>query len=160
MRQILYGALAGLAATMAMTATTEQLQRLLPSRQKYPLPPREITQRAFSAADIHATDTTIATTAMVAHFTYGAMAGALYPMIARKRSPFAGAGYGVAVWLVSYLGWLPAVRLLAPATRHPLKRNLMMLAAHAVWGASLASGLKKIEQTERTFSGRRTPDAP
>ena len=160
MRQILYGALAGLAATMAMTATMEQLQRLLPSRQKYPLPPREITQRAFDAAEVEAADTTIATAAMTVHFVYGGLTGALYPLLTRTRSPVAGIGYGIAVWLASYMGWLPAVRLLAPATRHPLKRNLLMLAVHAVWGAALASGLKKIEQTETSFRGRRTPDAP
>jgi uncharacterized membrane protein YagU involved in acid resistance len=145
---------------MAMTATGEQLQRLLPRRQRYPLPPREITQRAFDAAGVHASDTKIATTAMAAHFVYGALAGGLYPLLTRMRSPVVGGAYGVAVWVVSYLGWIPAVRLLAPATQHPLKRNLLMIAVHSVWGATLSSGLKKIEQTETAFRGRRTPDAP
>ena len=97
---------------------------------------------------------------MAAHFIYGAVAGAMYPLLTRMRSPVAGAGYGVAVWIISYLGWLPIAHLLAPATRHPLKRNLLMVAVHVVWGATLSSGLKKIEQTETTFRGKRTPDAP
>jgi uncharacterized membrane protein YagU involved in acid resistance len=49
-----------------------------------------------------------------------------------------GALFGVGVWAASYLGWLPAAGILRPATREPAGRNAMMIASHAVWGASLA----------------------
>src|SRR5436190_911638 len=42
---ILAGALAGLAATVPMTLAMELMYRQLPPRQRYPLPPRLITQR-------------------------------------------------------------------------------------------------------------------
>ncbi|MEN3976877.1 hypothetical protein [Emcibacter sp. SYSU 3D8] len=160
MRRILYGGLAGLAATMAMTATIQKLQRFLPRRQAYPLPPRETTQRAADLTGVDGGKGKLAAVTMAAHFAYGAITGAVYPLLTKKRSPVVGGAYGLAVWAGSYLGWIPAVRLLAPATRHPLERNLLMLAAHAIWGAALASGLQKLEQTEAAFQGERVPDAP
>jgi hypothetical protein len=33
------------------------------------------------------------------------------------------------VWFASYLGWVPAVGILAPADLHPLQRSLLMIAA-------------------------------
>ena len=160
MRQLLYGALAGMAATMAMTATIGRLESLLPRNQRYPLPSREITQRILGVAQVRPDDKTLAATAMAAHFAFGGLAGAIFPLFGRSRPLVAGGAYGLAVWAVSYLGWLPATRLLAPATVHPMKRNLLMLAAHAIWGMALSSGLSKIEDTELAFRGKATPDAP
>jgi hypothetical protein len=48
----------------------------------------------------------------------------------------AGVGFGLAVWAVSYLGWLPAAGILSPATEHPARRNALMIGAHVVWGAT------------------------
>jgi hypothetical protein len=160
MQRLLYGAFAGFAATMAMTATAERLWKLLPSREQYPLPPREITQRVLESAGVEPSDDTTATAAMTAHFAYGAITGALFPLLTRRRSFPLGAGYGLAVWAVSYLGWLPATRILAPPTRHPIRRTLLMLCAHAAWGAALSSGLRRLEQADTALQGKRTPDAP
>jgi hypothetical protein len=49
----------------------------------------------------------------------------------------AGTLYGLVVWGASYLGLVPALGLLSPATRHPRRRNALMIAAHLVWGAAL-----------------------
>ena len=43
--RLIIGALAGLTATTAMTAAMRRLHRQLPARERYPLPPREITER-------------------------------------------------------------------------------------------------------------------
>jgi len=75
-----------------------------------------------------------------------------------RRSAAAGASFGVGVWAASYLGWIPAVGLLAPATRHPRHRSALMLAAHVVWGASLAAGLREIERAETAFTGNASPE--
>ena len=53
--------------------------------------------------------------------------------------------YGLGVWAMSYLGWIPAVRILTPAHRHPLRRNLLMIAAHIVWGLTLSKSLREME---------------
>ena len=59
-----------------------------------------------------------------------------------EREPMSDVGKGIAfglgVWTASYLGLLPALGILKPATQHPLRRNLLMIGAHVVWGASLA----------------------
>ena len=55
--------------------------------------------------------------------------------------------YGLGVWAMSYLGWIPAARILTPAHRHPLRRNLLMIAAHIVWGLTLSKSLKEMEDT-------------
>ena len=45
--------------------------------------------------------------------------------------------YGLAVWTTGYLGLLPALGALRPATEHPPRRTALMIAAHVVWGAAL-----------------------
>jgi hypothetical protein len=139
----LAGAVAGLAATAPMTAVMLILHRLLPRAQRYPLEPYRITRRLANRLGLHrlAGDREArlaATTA--AHFGYGAAAGALFPAL-RSWLPLpgvlAGAAYGLAVWAGSYLGLVPALGLLSPATRHPKQRNALMIAAHLVWGATV-----------------------
>ncbi|UKJ77857.1 DUF1440 domain-containing protein [Azospirillum brasilense] len=133
------GAIAGLAGTVAMTAAMRAMLRALPEKDRYPLPPRLITDRVVGPTGVmdamdepERRDLTLAL-----HYGYGAAAGALYPVVARRIGGPAvatGIGYGLAVWGASYLGWIPAMRILTPATRHPPARNSLMLAAHVVWG--------------------------
>jgi hypothetical protein len=153
MRGLAYGSLAGLAATVPMTATMARLRQRLPGPERYELPPAEL------AAETGLPDSPAAT--MLAHFAYGALMGALFGL-QRRRSPAVGAAFGVGVWAASYLGWIPALGLLAPATRHPARRNALMLAAHLAWGSALASGLREIELAEPAFArgGRRLRDLP
>ncbi len=133
------GAIAGLAGTVAMTAAMRAMFRALPEKDRYPLPPRLITDRVVGPTGLmdaldepERRDLTLAL-----HYGYGAAAGALYPAVARRvggPAAVTGIGYGLAVWGASYLGWIPAMRILTPATQHPRARNGLMLAAHVVWG--------------------------
>ena len=73
--------------------------------------------------------------------TYGAAMGSLYAL-ARSQRPrndavASGMAFGIAVWAVSYLGLLPALKLYRSATEEPTERNVLMIGAHLVWGASL-----------------------
>ena len=167
---LLAGALAGLAATVPMTVAMEAMHRRLPQRQRYPLPPRKITMRAAGAVGVrHKLDEPerLGLT-LAAHFGYGTAAGALYgPLSNRVKGPAAvkGMGYGLLVWAGSYLGLLPALGLLSPATDHPPRRNALMIAAHLVWGATL--GLltawltpRAQGQTTRAASRRRKRPLP
>ena len=147
--RLLLGALAGLAGTVAMTAAMRAMHRHLPSPERYPLPPREIVQRAVvepsgrALSEQGRRDATLA-----AHFGYGAATGALYGLARPSERIVPGALYGVLVWAGSYLGWIPALGILRPAARHPLRRNGLMIAAHLVWGATLAATLRELERAE------------
>jgi uncharacterized membrane protein YagU involved in acid resistance len=48
-----------------------------------------------------------------------------------------GALYGLALWLVSYQGWIPALGLLPPPEQDAQGRTMAMIAAHLVYGAML-----------------------
>lgn len=147
------GAIAGAMGTFAMTAAMERLQGLLPRGQRYAMPPREVTERALERLKLDLHDRDLKTAALAAHFTYGALAGALFGLLGR-RSRASGVRYGLLVWAASYLGWIPAAGLLTPATRHPLLRNLIMIAAHAVWGASTAAAANELRASrQRSFAG-------
>ena len=134
---------------MAMTAAMRRMHRHLPPDEQYALPPREIIQ---GLPDGHSgarqDEDTISSRSILAHFAYGATTGALFGLL-EKRSIITGVWFGIGVWTASYLGWIPAAGILVPATRHPMRRNALMLAAHVVWGAALAAGLREIEEAGR-----------
>ncbi len=78
---------------------------------------------------------------VVAHYAFGGIAGALFPLVAPRSLPAAlGAGvlYGFGVWAGSYLGMLPALGVRHHARHDSVARSGMMIAAHVVWGATLA----------------------
>jgi hypothetical protein len=47
----------------------------------------------------------------------------------------------------SYQGRVPAMGLLPPASRWPRERNALMIAAHLVWGSTLAALAEWAEQS-------------
>jgi hypothetical protein len=63
-----------------------------------------------------------------------------------KHAMLAGVGFGLAVWAGSYLGWLPAAGIISPATEHPARRNALMIAAHAVWGAGVGVAVERLSE--------------
>jgi hypothetical protein len=158
----LVGALAGIAATLAMTAAMQRMHRLLPNDERYALPPREITDSVIGGAPPPSDETERRAAALTNHFAFGALAGAIYAALFPSRGAGPGVAYGLAVWAASYLGWIPAAGILTNATRHPLRRNLLMLAAHVVWGATLTKSLAELEQSETEVFGHGSgarPDA-
>jgi hypothetical protein len=162
-RQLLTGALGGLVGTAAMTAAMRRMHGHLPDAERYALPPREIIQSMAraTAADRGAGEGELQDLTLGAHFAYGAAAGALYAALRPGDGLAAGAGYGLLVWAASYLGWIPGLSILEPATRHPLRRNGLMLAAHVVWGATTALTIRELQRAEaEVFAGRSAPDAP
>jgi uncharacterized membrane protein YagU involved in acid resistance len=44
---------------------------------------------------------------------------------------------GTALWSGSYLGWIPLLGILPPATKHPWRMNVLMIVAHFIWGITL-----------------------
>jgi hypothetical protein len=130
----------------------ELMAHRLPAPERTPLPPAEITARTGRKLGLWCGSGPVATHA--AHFGFGAATGALFGALGGRR-PAQGIAYGLGVWGVSYLGWVPALSLMAPATRHPGRRNALMIAAHVVWGATLAALVGRITEDRR----RRPPVA-
>jgi hypothetical protein len=154
--RLVIGAIAGFVATMAMTAAMRRLHRQLPGRERYPLPPREIVDSALDPPPALSPDLTLA-----AHFAYGAGCGALIAAADPRIGRVGGALAGGAVWLTSYMGWIPALDVLKPATGHPMRRNAVMLAAHFAWGWSTAEGIRELTAARATiFADGPDRDAP
>jgi hypothetical protein len=163
-RESLLGALAGLAATVPMTAVMKLGHRRLPWYERYPLPPRQITMKLARAAGIrhHLDEDRRKGLTLASHYSYGAAMGGLFGAI--SASAAAGDGmksdigrgtvFGLGVWAGSYLGLLPELGILKPATEHPLERNLLMMGAHVVWGVSLA----RLFRTMQTTVSEEIPD--
>lgn len=148
------GGIAGFVATMAMTSAMRRLHGRLPAKERYPLTPREIVDATLDPPAAAAPDLTLAL-----HFAYGAGCGALIaladPRIGRAGGALAGGG----IWLASYMGWIPAFGVLKPATRHPLRRNAVMLGAHFAWGWSTSEAMRELLAARETiFASGREPD--
>ena len=137
------GAITGLVATIPMTLAMELMQRRLPIHERGRLPPRKIAMRVARRLGMqaHLDQRQRDAVTLVTHFGFGAAAGALYAPVAPRLNSLppvlGGILFGLAVWLVSYMGWLPAVGLFGPATRDASRRTALMIAAHLVWGAAV-----------------------
>lgn len=108
--------------------------------QSYPDTPNPVPAAAAARSETGVAGTMPALT-LAAHLGYGAAIGAAYGALPARMpgaalSPEAkGIVWGLAVWTTSYLGWLPLVHVLRPATEHPARRTALMIAAHVLWGA-------------------------
>jgi hypothetical protein len=163
MNKILLGALAGLVATVPMSAAMKLLHEQLPEREQYPLPPRAVTMEFAEEAGVkeHLDEPERKGLTWAAHFAYGAACGAAYAPLARQSDlppALKGAAFGLAVWAGSYLGWLPAAGILRPATEHPPRRTALMIAAHIVWGVTAGLVVESLTGGERTGIQAETDD--
>lgn len=137
-------AVAGCVATAPMTLFMLLTQRFLPHGQRYDLPPEIIIQDLARRTHLHwrLSKRQVLLATLVSHFGYGAAMGLFYKPVERYvpgPSLAKGSAFGLLVWGASYLGLLPALGLVESAYREPGRRNLMMIAAHLVWGS--ATGL-------------------
>ena len=142
MNKILAGAASGFAATAPMTAAMLVMHRMLPAHQRYALPPRKVTMNVARTLSIkHKMDREEKDAATIAaHFGYGTAMGGIYSTFADQvPAPrvATGIGWGLIVWAASYLGLLPGLELHESAKDHPAERNILMILAHVVWGATL-----------------------
>ena len=138
----LKGALAGFLGTAPMTVFMLATQRFLPKGQQYELPPELIIKDLARRVHVrhHMNKVQILAATLVSHFGYGAVMGALYSPLAKKLplpAVLKGAIFGVAVWASSYIGLLPLLGISESAHQEPVRRNLMMIAAHLVWGSAM-----------------------
>lgn len=142
---VVAGAVAGAGATVAMSAVMALAARAGLMGQH---PPERIAEEALRAggADRSTEERAEGPLAAVLHLGFGAATGAAYallPASIRRAAPppISGAVFGSLVWLVSYWGWVPALRILPPVPRDRPDRQVSMLVAHWVFGAALAGSL-------------------
>ena len=159
MNRALAGAIAGVVGTYAMTIAKDLMVSGLPARERYPLPPREITQDTAErvAGRVLDDEEGLVTGTVAAHFGFGTVCGMLFTglNLHRRQPVLSGMGFGLLVWVGSYLGWIPAAGILTPASQHPAGRNALMIAVHAVWGAATGWAVARLMQSERLYSSER-----
>lgn len=138
-RALADGAASGLVATVVMTGVLLAARRLgLVDR---PAPEAVVTgmlEQVGLEEEVRPPARTGLVTA--AHLGYGAALGAGFSAIAGRIgrvSSLHGAGFGLVVWTVSYLGWLPAVGIFPRPSRQGAGRHVENVAGHLVYGASL-----------------------
>ena len=159
--RLLIGGIAGFVGTMAMTAAMRRMHRHLPAKERYPLTPREIVDSTAAQARVELPGEAAKDITTAAHFAYGALMGAMISAMNPRPSRPTGAAAGLAIWLASYMGWIPAVGALQPATRHPRRRNALMIAAHGVWGWWTAATMRELGAARQTIFDRgEDKDAP
>ncbi len=149
--RLLIGAIAGVVGTMAMTAAMRRMHERLPPEERYPLTPREIVDSTSEQAGVPLANEAAKDVTTAAHFAYGAASGALLGVANVMLGPMSGATAGVSVWLASYMGWIPGAGILKPATGHPPRRNLLMIAAHIVWGVTTAKAMRELVAARETI---------
>lgn len=160
--RLVAGSIAGFVGTLAMTAAMSRLHKRLPPDERYPLTPREIIDSSAAKSGVALTGEAAKDITLAAHFGYGAAAGSLIAAANPRTGPLTGAAAGAAVWLASYMGWIPAVGILKPADEHPPRRNLLMIGAHAVWGIATAAAMRELILARETilFDGPDKDAAP
>lgn len=149
--RLVIGGIAGFVGTMAMTAAMRRLHRRLPREERYPLTPREIVDSGSAQLGVPIAGELAKDVTTAAHFAYGAACGALVSALNPDPTKRTGAAAGVAIWVASYMGWIPAVGTLEPATRHPARRNLLMIGVHIVWGAATAAAMRELRLARETI---------
>ncbi|MEO7000353.1 MAG: hypothetical protein ABI068_00930 [Ktedonobacterales bacterium] len=80
--------------------------------------------------------------ACVSHFGYGTLGGIGYACTShgvKLPTGVRGLIFGFGLFAISYLGWLPSLGILRPATTYSVNRSLGLLAAHLVYGYVTAS---------------------
>ena len=138
---MLRGGLSGFVATLVMTGVMYAGKWLGFLRTP---PPQQITARAGHKANVppeHVPKGAFDAAWLAAHFGYGASCGALFGLIVPlmpRRASASGLLYGGALWAISYLKLMPKLGLYPHPSDDSPSRTAVMVAAHAVYGVTLA----------------------
>ncbi|MEO3809457.1 DUF6789 family protein [Sphaerisporangium sp. B11E5] len=142
-RDVIRGVASGAVATVAMSAAMVAGERA--GLMKGGHPPKRLA-RAFLPGHKRRPKPGEGVLGAVAHIGFGAAAGGLFAAVAdprRARVPV-GVLYGLAIWAVSYQGWVPRLGVVPPIHRDHPERQAVMAAAHVIYGAALAAALSRL----------------
>lgn len=145
--RLLSGMAAGVFATGAMSLAMLLGKRLGALGEP---PPRRIVRRlSRSVWPLQPRDAALDVTALGAHLAFGASLGAVYGLLP-ARAQAKGGLFGLSVWAANYAGWLPQAGLMPEPSRDRPGRPTTMVAAHWVFGRSLASAYRALRPTPPT----------
>jgi Family of unknown function (DUF6789) len=154
------GAIWGLIATVAMSTVMLIGQRLGWMKKH---PPEILTEEALERADLGqgSPEGVVDTVALASHFAFGTAGGVLYGLL-RSVAPTPipvpmGIAFGLGIWAASYRGWIPAMNILPDEQRPGRRGTLVMIAAHAVYGATVGTLSRRTQATRQLRSGSWRP---
>ena len=139
-RSALTGAAAGLFATLPMTAVMLAGQKLGFVGNA---PPSLMASVALGArGEPDPGDLKAKAVAAEIHLAIGGVNGAAYGVLANRTGtpiPAAAQGmlFGIAVWLMGYRGWMPALHIMPPIEKDRPDRQVVLFLAHLAYGATL-----------------------
>lgn len=143
LRHAAVGAGAGFVATLLMSAWMLVAQREGWLSQQ---PPEKITDESVHrATGARPSGSTLDLLTALVHLAIGCGAAALYGLAFTPRrlsaaaGAFAGALYGVLIWLTSYGKLLPELDLMPPPTDDRQRRPQAMIVAHVIYGGALGA---------------------
>lgn len=150
------GAGAGLLATLPMTLVIAAARATGLLRTP---PPAQITRNAAARAGVpaRAGSTGFRVGWLAAHAGFGAASGVGYALVRPllpKRVGIAGLLYGLALWVLAYVGVMPALRLYPWPGEDSRSRGAVMIAAHAVFGLALAETDRRLATAQNRHSAR------
>jgi hypothetical protein len=146
LRRVATGALAGALATAPQSGVTWGLRWAGVYRRK--APPIAVAEKPSEAAvQAGMLPPSLKGPAMLAqHIGFGAAGGALFGLLTGtiRPTPIAGALTGLAIWGVSYGGWIPALRIMPPPAKDERGRQVTLIVSHIVYGVSLAGTFRRM----------------
>jgi hypothetical protein len=128
----------GAIATVPMSAVMLAGQRLGWMREQ---PPEHVTGRAIEeVAGDGVPERHLDVAGAAVHVAFGALFGAAYGWLGRRMrsTPPMGLGvtFAIAIWALSYRGWMPAIGVLPPEQRGA-RATAVMVSAHVAYGLAL-----------------------
>ena len=146
--RVLNGMAAGVVATgsMSLVMLTGELLGALGEP-----PPRRITRRLTGVlGPLRPRGRTLDAGALAVHFAFGASLGLAYGLLPARAQSAAGGGlFGLSVWAANYAGWLPKAGLMPEPSRDRWGRPTTMIAAHWVFGRTLARAYRALRRPQR-----------
>src|ERR687893_608994 len=136
------GAVAGGLATLPMSGVMLAAGKAGLMGQQ---PPERITEAALDAVGVEQPSEEVEKTATTAaHLGYGVAMGAAFALLQEQLRPstppvLSGIGFGLALWALSYAGWVPALGIMSRPEHDRPGRPESMVAAHVVYGATLGA---------------------
>jgi len=147
------GAVAGAVATAAMTGVMRIVHAVTGSGHE--IAPKPITVNMLAKVGLHdnVDEDTKNVLAIVNHWAYGMGCGAVFGMVrkwSKLRLPgvLQGAVFGIIVWAISYMGWVPAVGLLPAGWNQDPARRRELFLAHIVFGATLGATFDRLAREQ------------
>ena len=148
---MMHGANAGALATTAMTGLMKAGQWM--GFYRLEIAPKQITERVLDKAGLQRQtneDEEILLTALN-HWAYGTGSGILFGILRRRLDltlpgSIQGIIFGLALWVIGYMGWVPAVGLMPAVWNQRRDRAIELVLAHVVYGATLGFSFDVMER--------------